>query len=209
VILLLAILAGLVAGLGRAGWQGRSLNLPSLRFLWLVPLAYLPQHLAFQLPWIRPEVTHDLAAAALVVSQLGLLAFTWLNRRHPGFWLLGLGLALNLLVISLNGGLMPISPETVLRLAPQAPPGSWLIGERLGSTKDIVLPMSEMQLWWLSDRFLLLGWYSYHVAFSFGDILIASGAFWFFCSLGGLGEQRERQSALNFDKRLGRSKEWR
>jgi hypothetical protein len=92
---------------------------------------------------------------------------------------LGLGLTLNLLVISLNGGLMPISPEMVGRF--ELRPDSWEIGSRLGSGKDIVLPIAETRLWILSDRFFLPmpSWAAYPVAFSLGDVLIAIGAFWF------------------------------
>jgi hypothetical protein len=190
VILLVAILAGLLAGQARAWSGGRSLSSPSLRLVWLVPLAFLPQWLCFYLPATRQLVADDLAAAALVGSQLFLLAFAWLNRRQAGFWALGLGLALNLLVITLNGGLMPISPETVAQLAPDAPPGTWQVGSRLGVGKDVVLPVAATCLSWLSDRFLLPAWLPRRVAFSLGDVFIAFGAFWLLWTLGGDRQQR-------------------
>jgi len=180
-ILLLAIIAGLLAGLARA-WHGkRHLQPLRLRLAWLVPVALVPQLLAFYLPtphqwWVGS------AAAVLVGSQVLLLVFAWCNRDQPGFWALGLGLALNLLVITLNGGLMPISPEIIAQLAPDAPPGSWQIGSRLG--KDIVLPSAATRLWWLADRLLLPAWFPGRVACSVGDVLIAGGAFWLLWKLG-------------------------
>ncbi len=192
-ILLLAIIAGLLAGLGRA-WMGRGrLASPHLCLAWLVPLAFIPQGLAFYLPATREWLADDLVALGLVSSQLLLLLFAWLNRRQPGFWALGLGLALNLLVISLNGGLMPISPETVAQLNLDAPPGTWQIGSRAGTSKDIVLPIAATRLWWLSDRFLLPAWSPYRVAFSIGDVFIAGGAFWLLWALGGTKQKQDKE----------------
>ena len=184
-ILLWAVAAGLIAGLGRA-WVGRhEFQPPELRLLWLVPVAYLPQFLAFNWHTTRALIPHSLAAAALVGSQILLLIFAWVNRNKPGFWALGLGLALNLLVITINGGLMPISPETVTQLSPNAPPDSWGMNQRLWGGKDIVLTVDATHLWWLSDCLLLPTWMPDQVAFSIGDILIALGAFLLMWASGG------------------------
>lgn len=179
-ILLLAIVAGLLASLARAWYGGRRVSPPVLCLAWLVPVAFAPQWFAFYLPATRKLVPQELAAVALVSSQVLLLVFAFFNRDQPGFMALGFGLALNLLVISLNGGLMPISPDTVTRLAPDAPLDAWQIGHRLGTSKDVILPFAAMRLWWLSDRFLLPSWLPYRVAFSLGDVFIAGGAFWLF-----------------------------
>ena len=192
-ILILAVAAGLLTGLLRASLTGRRLQVSDLRLMWLVPAAFLPQFFVFGLPSLR-GLPDTLVAATLVSSQFLLLIFAWANRNHPGFWFLALGLTLNLAVIALNGGFMPISPETIARLVPDAGPGDWRIGERLGTSKDIVLPYNSMKLWLLSDRFLLPDWVSYRVAFSLGDILIAAGAFWFF--LAHSGEQQPASERL-------------
>ena len=184
-ILLLAIIVGLVAGITRARINGHKLVAPTLQFVWIVPLAFIPQFIAFQIPATRVSFPDRWIPAALIGSQLLLLIFATVNFRQPGFWLLGAGLFLNLAVITFNGGWMPISPETVKRLAPNAPSGAWEVGRRLGVSKDKVLQSSSTQLWLLSDRLILSGWFHYNAAFSIGDVLIAIGAIWFLWSLGG------------------------
>jgi len=156
---------------------------PSLHLAWLVAVAFLPQLLAFHLPATRQLLTDNLAAAALVSSQALLLVFAWFNRNQPGFWALGLGLVLNLIVITLNGGLMPVGPETTAQLLPNAPPDAWKVGDRLGW--NVVLPTAATRLWWLSDQLLLPAWFPYRKALSVGDVSIAVGAFWLLWALGG------------------------
>lgn len=183
-ILLYAVLAGLIAGWLRAWYHGSRLALPELHLLWLVPLAFAPQWLAFFWPPTRGWVTMQVAAVILVGSQVLLLLFAWANRRHRAFWWLGLGLLLNLLVIVLNGGLMPVSPETLSHLIANSNPEDWPVGQRFGTSKDIILPEQETRLAWLSDRFLSPAWLPPPSAFSLGDVLIAIGAFWFLWQAG-------------------------
>ncbi len=185
-ILLAAVLAGVVAGALCARRGRRQLQPPNLKYVWIVPLAFLPQLMVIRLPGIRIDVPSEWASAALVSTQFALLVFVWFNRRQAGFWLLGLGLAANLLVILLNGGFMPITPEQAARLWIDAPPDFIQVGQRLGRGKDIVLPVEQTRLWLLSDIFFF-GFDSpeFRAAFSIGDVLIGVGAFWFFWAMGG------------------------
>jgi len=185
-LLVIAVFAGFLAGLLRAWLSNQRYEIPQISHSWLVLIAFLPQWLAFYLPATRRSIPDQWAIAALIGSQVLLLIFVWRNSYQPryrnrlGFWLLGLGLILNLTVILLNGGLMPISPENVSRLVPDAAPGSWQINSRLGTGKDIVLAVDQTRLWWLSDHFLL-PLAGRDVAFSLGDIIIAAGAFFVLC----------------------------
>jgi hypothetical protein len=191
VILLLAIIAGLVAGNLRAIINGQQFCAPDFRLGWLLLIAVIPQLFAFHIPGTSDNVPDQTAVVILVSSQTLLLIFVWANRHLPGFWALGTGLVLNLLVIMLNGGLMPISPETVERMIPEATLQPDLIGVRLGSSKDVLLPVFNTNLWWLSDLFVI-PWISYKVAFSLGDVLISIGVFWLFWSHGNIDEVQAR-----------------
>ncbi|MBX2999188.1 MAG: DUF5317 domain-containing protein [Caldilineaceae bacterium] len=153
--------------------------------MWLVSVAIIPQILAFYLPATGQLFSKEAASVALVISQIGLCFFVWMNRRTPAFWILGLGLLLNLTVILANGGLMPVSPETIMRLMPDLPAESWQIGERFGRSKDIVLLPSQTLFPWLSDRFVTPAWYPQSAAYSLGDVVIALGAFYLLWQAGG------------------------
>ncbi|MDX1688291.1 MAG: DUF5317 family protein [Candidatus Promineifilaceae bacterium] len=182
-ILTVAVLAGLLAGLARAWFGGRHPQVPQLRFVGLVVIAFIPQWLAFHLPATSAVIPDWGAALCLTFSQAILLLFAWVNRSHAGGVFLLLGLALNFLVIVANGGLMPISPEAVYHLAPR-PPETWEIGSRLWGGKDIVLPLHATRLRWLSDYFLTPRWFPLQIAFSLGDLFISGGAFWLLWSVG-------------------------
>lgn len=188
-ILLVAVAAGLLSGLLRAQFGKRKYSPFPLRLTWVVLGAMAAQWVIFTLPVTRSSLPETAVRWIFVLSQFALLLFGWANRKYPGFWLLSVGLFLNFLVITLNGGLMPITPETVQWLRPDAAEGSWQIGERLGYGKDIVLPRGETILWILSDHFRSFPGASYRVAFSPGDVLIALGAFWLLWSSGGSAQK--------------------
>jgi len=184
-ILLIAVALGLTCGFLRARLSHRAYQSVEVRHPWLVLAAYLPQFFAFYLPATRVAFPSDWVPAVLVGSQFLLLIFAWLNRRLPGLWLLGSGLFANLLVISLNGGLMPLIPENAARLLPAGSPVILELGKQVGFGKDILLEKAATRLWFLGDVFMLPEVLRYPLAFSIGDILISMGAFWLLWKLGG------------------------
>ena len=147
-----------------------------MRFFWLVVLAYLPQLLMLLLARKQVDVPVATAGIMLVVSLGMLMVFVWFNRYLPGMPVLLGGLIMNLVVIMANGGLMPISPQTASQLVSSET--AMEVGGRFGD-KDVLMLPQEMRLGFLSDQFLLPAWFPYIAAFSLGDVLIGTGAFWF------------------------------
>jgi len=131
-ILILGIAAGLLSGVIRSQITGKPYRVPELSQVWLVLIAVIPQLMIFQIPYTAGWFSDTAAAAVLVISQLLLLVFIWLNRDKIGMCILGLGLILNLLVITLNGGLMPLAPETAAALYPDLPSSYWELESRPG-----------------------------------------------------------------------------
>lgn len=182
-VLLIAVAAGLLLTILRAKLTGRQLKPIQFKYGWLVFIAVLPQILAFQIPAIGRQIPDALVPYILISSLALLLGFAAANSKQPGMGALGAGLMSNFLVIVLNGGWMPVSPEIVHRILPDLPDDFPLVDRRLGLSKDWIFAEHTIRLPWLSDRFTLPGWSSYQVAFSIGDILIAVGAVWLLWSL--------------------------
>ena len=176
-ILLLALAAGLLAGLVWARWRGHPYQAPELGHLWLVFVAFLPQFVVIYLPITRETFPDSLVAASLLASQILLLGFAWLNRRIPGMSILICGVLLNLIVMVTNHGFMPISPQTAGHLVSKNSLLDIPLGSRIGP-KDILLHPQDTRFEWLADRFLTPAWFPSKVAFSLGDVFIAIGAFW-------------------------------
>lgn len=193
-VLLFAVALGLVCGYLRAKFSGRRYQAIELKMVWLVLFAYLPQFLAFYLPATRVLIPDNWIPIILVGSQLLLLIFACSNRNLPGFWLLGLGLLSNFIVILLNGGMMPLMPQIAEKLVLPGSESMLRIGRRVGFGKDILLEKQDIHLWFLSDAILLPSWLDYPLAMSIGDILISMGAFWLLWQLGGPRQYSQEDS---------------
>jgi hypothetical protein len=176
-VFILAIIAGILAGWVRIRWTPSAWQLPDLQHSLVVAVFFVPQFLAFYLPVTRSQISTPVVAACLIVSQIGLLLFCLYNRQLPGIPILAAGLLLNLLVISANGGLMPLSTKTAAYLLPEQVLSTLKIGSRFGISKDILLAPEAIRFPWLSDRFVPPDWIPYRFVFSIGDVLIALGAF--------------------------------
>lgn len=107
----------------------------------------------------------------LIVTAGLLLRFCWLNRTTPGFWLVTVGIVLNLLVMFANSAHMPISPEAFRRMSGI----DVASGTALTFSKDRVMVDAAAVLPWLGDRLLLPGPLARVAVWSIGDLLLLTG----------------------------------
>lgn len=156
-----AIVIALALGFARGGTLHRLSNI-SLRW---TPLLFegLAIQLIFQL-WDPPGLSRAAALTVVLLSNLAVLVFLAGNLRTAGVFLLGLGLALNVVVIAANQA-MPVSPRAAETAGIPAPPSesTSLKHERLDD--DTRLP-------WLADVIPVPG---LSEILSVGDIVLALG----------------------------------
>ncbi len=138
----------------------------------LGPLAFLA--LALQLLAIfGPLGFSDIPRRVLLVSSYPLLlVFVLANLRRPGLMIIGVGLLLNFVAIASNGGLMPVSPDTLERIG--RPSEGLALGEWVPQSKDVLLAREDTRLWFLTDTLVWKNPTSIN-AFSVGDLVIAAG----------------------------------
>lgn len=174
-ILTLAVILGLIASTirNRSDTASRLASI-TLHAPWLALVA-----LAFQVPLLRapsgPTQQVVAAQALFLLSHLLLLTFVWLNRRFVGIQVVGLGVLCNLAVILTNGGFMPITPDTLVRINPGSTLDHWTVGFHYGYSKDVILTAQDTVLRVLSDMLVLPPPFPWPTAFSVGDLLIAAG----------------------------------
>lgn len=108
----------------------------------------------------------------MILGYMALLWFIAVNLARPGLVVLGIGAVLNFLPIMANNGLMPVTPETLLKTGDI--PEDTSVGEWVPGTKDVLKEREDVRLYFLSDR--LTSDFSPFRAFSIGDLIIAAGA---------------------------------
>ena len=157
----------------------------SLRYLAEVRLRWWPLAIAGLVLQLIPvpsrpgQVDHWAAVALLVASYAVLLVFVGVNLRLPGFPLIAIGFALNLLVIGVNGG-MPVKDQALKQAAGSRYERSRQVLLRNGGAKhhlatsrDVLVPFSDV---------VGIGGPVRNV-FSAGDLLSYAGVAWALAAL--------------------------
>lgn len=176
-ILAFAVIVGLGVALLRGGSLLRLGEQP-LRLGWVAVTCFLAQAYVSTTPADQIEGQRTLHAVLLMGSQAALLAVVWANIRATGVVIIGLGLLLNLSVMALNGGFMPISRDVLMRVSSGHEAGMLQEGARIPRTKNVVLRVQDTKLSPLSD--VIVGpTLPMTKVYSFGDLVVALGAFVF------------------------------
>jgi len=151
-----AIVAGLVVGLVTGG---KIAHLAMLRFRW--PWLILAAVAIRAAVLLTPLNRIDGAQYLYVLALAAIVVWTIIHiKRLPGVWLVTAGSALNLLVIVVNGGRMPVAPELAASLARHGTMGQYTV---MGGQTNLNL---------LGDWIVL---YPVPEVYSVGDIVIALG----------------------------------
>ena len=171
--LFFAVIAGSLAVAVLIGGDVRRLSQLRLRHLELLLAAF-----AAKISVALLGTTHAAAAvtAARPLNVIGaglLLAVVWFNRRIPGAILFGAGLTLNLIVILVFGGRMPVL------LPRDIDPNSAVLAVLKGGLDPLHVALPHPQgLWFLGDILAIPGIGGHASLVSIGDLLMAAGVAW-------------------------------
>lgn len=112
----------------------------------------------------------------LPAANLLLVPFLLRNFSYWGIRLITIGFALNLLVMGLNGGLMPVNAQTVDAIG-RHDVKDLTVGEPIPGTKNVLLNAGDIRVPELSDTIILPLPKPLTKAVSAGDVLVLAGAF--------------------------------
>ena len=165
-MLILVILLISVAIAVARGGRFESLGTLPVRHLWLFFIPLVLQILIFM-----PVIGNNLPDTPIYLASMFLAALALaLNGRLPGTSWIAAGLVLNLLVISLNGGYMPVL-AAAREIAGMTP---------LSGPYNNVIPMTgSTALPWLGDIIPVPRGVPFANVFSLGDVLITFGGILF------------------------------
>jgi hypothetical protein len=170
------MLPALLVALGAALLpRGRGGQRPPLRWPALALLALGGQLLLFNPPMDEQPWALAWGPGLYIASLLGVLAVLLRNGLAPGAvrapWLLaGLGIALNVLVIGANDGLMPQSRDALRSIGGTPRPEHRLTN---------VAPLTDhTRLPWLADIIPEPDWLPLKNVISVGDLLLSVGTAW-------------------------------
>ena len=131
-----------------------------------------------------------LLLGGLWLSHLLLIVVVAANWRFWSIRILGLGLVLNLVAMGVNGGLMPVTPETLDEAGLSHLATEIEIGDHIPGTKDVLFERSSVRLYPITD--ILVVSFPSSRAYSPGDVLVFLGFVAVLVELAGRACRRKR-----------------
>jgi hypothetical protein len=146
----------------------------ALRWIWLGVAALLAQ--VWAVYFLSTEGALGLTRRlVLPLSLILLLVFALRNRHLWGVRLIAVGLFLNLIAISANGGLMPVSPEQVASVNLLDRIEDVQLGEPVPGSKGVLMAPGDARFRFLTDVIVFPPHSSVARVVSVGDLLVLGG----------------------------------
>ncbi|AOY75699.1 DUF5317 domain-containing protein [Clostridium formicaceticum] len=190
-----AIVLGLIVGKIRGG-QFRRLGITTLRFSWVILLAFsLRLAISVMISLGHPVVIHYRMILYLA-SYILLFVALFFNMHFKCMWLITIGSITNFLAILLNKGSMPINMETLEKFGFE----NMLTSIQLGVLPQYI-PMEEAELYstYLGKGLSMPSIYPLKQIFSIGDLLIVIGIFFLVQHMMSSSLYHKTSRVLHFD----------
>lgn len=169
------IVIGLIAGWIRAGWRNGLVALSQIHIKGglIFPILLAIQFILYFLHTRIPLIEEYNGYMFMVVYAVGLYVL-WLNRKEKGFWWIFTGVALNFIVMLVNGGKMPVSVEAIASILDPSYAQTLIDGttasKHMALTDSTILPF-------LGDIIPLTSPYPINQVISIGDVVMNFGIF--------------------------------
>jgi hypothetical protein len=169
------ILIGLLVGFIRVGWRNglTALSQIHIRGGLIFPALLLIQFALFFFHE-RIEVIEVYSGYIFMLIYVVGLYVLWLNRNEKGIWWIFAGVALNFIVMLVNGGKMPVSIEAAAAVL--GPASVQILIEGTALSKHMALDASTL-LPFLGDIIPLTSPYPRTLVISIGDVIMNFGIF--------------------------------
>ncbi len=168
------IVIGLIVGFIRAGWRNGLAALSQIRIKGglIFPILLGIQFILYFLHGKISLIEQYNGYMFMVVYAAGLYVL-WLNRKEKGFWWIFAGVALNFIVMLVNGGKMPVSVEAVSVLDP-----SYVKMLTEGTTVSKHFALNDSTIFpFLGDIIPVTSPYPRSQVISIGDVVMNFGIF--------------------------------
>jgi hypothetical protein len=169
------IVIGLIVGFIRAGWRNGLAALSQIRIKggWIFPLLLGIQFLLYFLHG-KISIIEKYNGYMFMIVYVAGLYMLWLNRKEKGFWWIFAGVALNFIVMLVNGGKMPVSVEATASVLD--PSYAQILIDGTAVSKHAALDNSTL-LPFLGDIIPITTPYPRSQVISIGDVVMNFGIF--------------------------------